>query len=133
MPLRTSGGAYTDAWLTFTRISTPGQCVRWWSGPGSRVPRGVRGSVRSSGHRGQAVTVTTLDPSMNEASHRWPAFLPDDRHFLYYTMGDKKGIYLASLDSKERTRIVEGGSNPLFVAPDLLLLVRERGLSLIHI
>ncbi|HVT02883.1 MAG TPA: protein kinase, partial [Thermoanaerobaculia bacterium] len=85
------------------------------------------GLLRVSAGGGPAVPATILE-SRNEASHRWPAFLPDGRHFLYYVMGDKKGIYLGSLDSHQRTRIVDGGSNPLFVSPGVLLFVRDRDL-----
>ena len=32
---------------------------------------------------GKAVRLTTLDPKLQETSHRWPQFLPDQKHFLY--------------------------------------------------
>ena len=37
-------------------------------------------SVSSAG--GEISRVTTLDPSHQENTHRWPSFLPDGRHFL---------------------------------------------------
>ena len=92
------------------------------------APGPRNGLSRVSADGGAVVPVTTLNRSANEASHRWPAFLPDGRHFVFYEMADRKGIYLGSLDSKEQTRIVDGGSNPLFVLPGFLLFVRERGL-----
>ncbi len=33
---------------------------------------------------GQSVAVTSIDSTRNENSHRFPVFLPDGRHFLYY-------------------------------------------------
>lgn len=48
--------------------------------------------------------VTEFDKSREQTSHRWPSFLPDGRHFLYFSRATKKetqGIYVGSLDSKE--------------------------------
>ena len=92
------------------------------------APGPRNGLARISADGGAVVPVTTLNRSAHEASHRWPAFLPDGRHFVFYEMADRKGIYLGSLDSKEQTRLVDGGSNPLIVSPGFLLFVRERGL-----
>jgi serine/threonine protein kinase len=60
---------------------------------------------RVSAQGGTAVPVTTLDPAKH-STHRWPEWLPDGKHFLYYatthTGGDPSlaGIYFASLDGK---------------------------------
>lgn len=57
---------------------------------------------------------TELDPSKH-TTHRWPSFLPDGRHFLYYATNhyggraDQNGIYFASLD---------GGAAKLAMAAD---------------
>jgi Tol biopolymer transport system component len=32
---------------------------------------------------GTAALETTLDESRSESSHRWPAFLPDGKHYIY--------------------------------------------------
>jgi Tol biopolymer transport system component len=32
---------------------------------------------------GKAIRLTSLDPKLQETSHRWPQFLPDQKHFLY--------------------------------------------------
>ncbi len=54
-----------------------------------------------------------------ENSHRWPVFLPDGNHFVFLaanfgTATDNKvnGIYLSSLDAKEKKLIVRASSNP---------------------
>jgi serine/threonine protein kinase len=54
---------------------------------------------------GEATPVTTLDTSSGEVQHGDPAFLPDGRHFLYFSTGttsggalDPRGVYLGSLD-----------------------------------
>jgi Tol biopolymer transport system component len=53
---------------------------------------------------GAVEPLTELDQSREQTSHRWPSFLPDGRHFLYFARAKKKeaeGIYVGSLDSKE--------------------------------
>ncbi len=53
---------------------------------------------------GAVQPLTELDQSREQTSHRWPSFLPDGRHFLYFARSNKKeteGIYVGSLDSKE--------------------------------
>jgi len=57
---------------------------------------------------GASQPVTHLDASKGQGTHRFPAFLPDGRHFLYYASGTDPmrmeyegpwdGIYLGSLD-----------------------------------
>jgi eukaryotic-like serine/threonine-protein kinase len=53
---------------------------------------------------------TTLD-SPREASHRFPAFLPDGRHFLLYVRSAEpgvRGIYRGSIDAPhEKSRVVD--------------------------
>jgi Tol biopolymer transport system component len=74
--------------------------------------------------------VTTLDPAAQEGAHTSPQFLPDGRHFLFHVLAAdraKSGTYAASLDSRDRVRLldVDGVS---FVAPSYLVYVRERAL-----
>ncbi|MBI3664831.1 MAG: PD40 domain-containing protein [Acidobacteria bacterium] len=70
--------------------------------------------------------MTTLD-STTELNHRWPQFLPDGRHFLYWLMTtdrEKRGVVLASLDdkpdSKDRKRLLAGSSMAAYSAGHLL-------------
>ena len=53
---------------------------------------------------GTPVAITTL---AGQTSHRFPAFLPDGRHFLYYAEGtpDTRGIYLGALDAQSTSRL----------------------------
>ncbi len=62
--------------------------------------------IPSSG--GDAAPLTTLNPEKGETHHFRPRFLPDGRHFLYqvYSRVDS-GEYVGSLDSTERTRVIE--------------------------
>ncbi len=54
---------------------------------------------------GNPVPVTTLD---GQISHRFPFFLPDGRHFLFYGIGrpDTAGIHVASIDGGTPIRLV---------------------------
>jgi Tol biopolymer transport system component len=64
--------------------------------------------VRVSASGGPISQLTTQDPSKNETTHRWPAFLPDGRHFIFlagstFTPRESatNSILMGSLDSKE--------------------------------
>jgi Tol biopolymer transport system component len=92
-------------------------------GPDNRVVL-----LRVSASGGSAQPVTVLDSERRENSHRWPHFLPDGRHFLYTARSDVKentGIYVGSLDSKDRTWLVEAQSSAVYAPPGYLLFVRE--------
>ncbi len=59
--------------------------------------------IADSGGKPQVVAaVTTIE------SRRWPVFLPDGNHFLYelYAGSTEKGVYLASLDNPQGTRLL---------------------------
>jgi Tol biopolymer transport system component len=76
---------------------------------------------------GTPVAVTQIDSGAKEASHRWPHFLPDGRHFVCLVyMGAKGGHFLAagSLDSKTLKHLMPADSAPAYSAPGRLLYVR---------
>jgi serine/threonine-protein kinase len=54
---------------------------------------------------GEARPVTTLEASLAQSHHFWPTFLPDGRHFVYYTSNnnfeDSTGVWVASLDQSD--------------------------------
>jgi Tol biopolymer transport system component len=71
-------------------------------------------SVPAAG--GEPRLVLGSDQLSLQAVYRWPAFLPDARHFLYLmtpTQGASE-IFLASLDGKETTRLLAADSNALY-------------------
>jgi eukaryotic-like serine/threonine-protein kinase len=79
---------------------------------------------------GTPAQVTELDSGENEAWHLTPQFLPDGRHFLYNAAtGDPAhaATYGGSLDSRERTRVLDVGG-AVFAPPSHLLYVRDRTL-----
>jgi eukaryotic-like serine/threonine-protein kinase len=67
--------------------------------------------------------------------HRWPAFLPDGRHFLYCVrvQGEEGGvIYARSLDTKEQHAILRDHSDVLYVPPGYLLFRRSARLMAVR-
>ncbi len=104
-----------------------------WSGEGvvlfARVEPGAT-IQRVSAAGGAATPVTALDVSRQEVAHHWPRFLPDGKHFLYLavspsTEAEDRGIYVGSLDSTERTRLLSANSNVVYAPPGYLLFNRE--------
>ena len=70
---------------------------------------------------GEVTPVTTLDRGKRENSHRWPQFLPDGRHILFFarSSAQHQGIYVGTPGSNDwklllRTplnALVAGGPN----------------------
>src|SRR6185437_3149823 len=60
-------------------------------------------------------------------SERWPYFLPDGRHFVYFdrnvTDPKQTGIYVAQLGTKDR-KFLPTDSNAIYAAPGYLLYLR---------
>ena len=67
------------------------------------------GLSRVAAGGGTPAAVTTLDTARGESGHFSPIFLPDGRQGIVGLIGgDGAGVYLASLDSTERTLLVPG-------------------------
>ncbi len=76
---------------------------------------GANGGVlmRVAAASGKPTPLTVLAPG--ESSHRWPQFLPDQRHFIYHRASSKPettGVYVGSLDAKPE----EQSLTPLLVS-----------------
>jgi Tol biopolymer transport system component len=85
--------------------------------------------VSASG--GPPVQITELDSAEHENSHRWPQFLPDGRHFLYFARSlaaQISNMWVGSLDAKERKLIVRSSSNVIYSTAGYLLLLRNNAL-----
>jgi Tol biopolymer transport system component/tRNA A-37 threonylcarbamoyl transferase component Bud32 len=83
---------------------------------------------------GVAAAVTKLDTSRNEKTHRWPHFLPDGRHFLYFSRSSFGGVerkedalVVGSLDGNENKRLMAAKGNVVY-ASGCLVYLRERTL-----
>ena len=95
------------------------------------APQDSSGLYRVSANGGIPTPVTTLDEARQETSHRWPAFLPDGKHFLYLAQSSKdenSGIYVGTLDSKSTKRLIDTNVAGAYASPGFLLFTRERTL-----
>ena len=76
--------------------------------------------------------ITTLDRERGELGHQWPWFLPDGRHFVFLVRAgapSTPGIYVGSLDSGERVRLIDDCcSNVQYAKPGYLLFLRGQTL-----
>ncbi|HEY1660713.1 MAG TPA: protein kinase [Candidatus Sulfotelmatobacter sp.] len=81
--------------------------------------------LQVSANGGTPAQVTKLDPTVH-TSHRWPFFLPDGKHFIYFAMhhdpskSANDGVYYASLDGRENRLLVRGQTNAIYAAGFLL-------------
>jgi Tol biopolymer transport system component len=83
---------------------------------------------------GVPAPVTRLPLQDSPQGHRWPTFLPDGNHFIYFAdwsspkdnPGD--GIYVASLDSSHARPVLPEFEGNVAFASGNLLFVRERSL-----
>jgi eukaryotic-like serine/threonine-protein kinase len=75
---------------------------------------------------GVPAVITKLENG--EQGHSFPAFLPDGRRFLYWARGGRSGIYVQSLDSGDRTFVVEAPGRAVYSPPGFLLYLRDNTL-----
>jgi eukaryotic-like serine/threonine-protein kinase len=111
-----------------THLPDPGRYARsTWNRQGTIIFSN-RILYRISASGGAAEAITTLDKSLEETFHDVPWFLPDGRHFLYMAESTKRennAIYLGSLDSKSRVRLMPATSQIFYSPPGFLLYVRD--------
>src|SRR5206468_7239168 len=58
-------------------------------------------------------------------SHRFPQFLPDGRHFIYFANGTAQGVYAASLDGGSSKRLANADAAAVVSSSAFLLFVRR--------
>lgn len=86
-------------------------------------PRDAIFQVSANG--GTPTAVTSIDTQLH-STHRWPFFLPDGLHFLYYAsnhaaaQNQQNGIYIASLDGQLNRFLVSSPAAGLYSHGDLL-------------
>jgi eukaryotic-like serine/threonine-protein kinase len=108
-----------------------------WNSDGVIVftPEGglLEGLYRVPANGGTPKQISAPDPSRGENTNRWPEFLPDGKHFLYFG-GDVAGsaesnaIFVGALDSNQKTFITKGTGNVAYVAPGYLLYYKDKTL-----
>jgi len=101
------GGAWSaDGTILFARTATSGL---------SHIATG-----------GEPMEVTRHDPP-RQISHRFPQFLPEGRHFIFYATGpeESSGIYLGSLDGEEPSRLTDADSSGAFMEPDRVVVIQQ--------
>ena len=88
----------------------------WSESQGGTIVFGTsKGLFKVSAEGGQATPVSELGEA--ETGHFWPSFLPDGRHVVYLAWAEdpaRRGIYAGSVDSKDRTRLLDAESNPVY-------------------
>ncbi|MCM2314966.1 MAG: DPP IV N-terminal domain-containing protein, partial [Thermoanaerobaculia bacterium] len=97
-------------------------------------PNAGLSSIAASG--GTAQIVTKVDPAIPDASHRYPQWLPDGRHFIFTLWSNSAvalkshgGIYLASIDGKTPPRkLLNDASSATFVEPGWVLVRRNEAM-----
>jgi serine/threonine protein kinase/Tol biopolymer transport system component len=79
--------------------------------------------VRLAAAGGSAASALTT-PGAGETRHGFPFFLPDGRRFLYvaYNSLVPVGLYVGSLDSQPRVRLLEGVSNAQYANGSLIFV-----------
>jgi len=104
-----------------------------WSSSGeiifSPVLSGGLSLVSAEG--GAVKSGTTANSALKENSHRWPFFLPDGKHFLYTIRSadsQTRGVYVGSLGSNEKKRILGDQIKAEYAPPGYLMFVREGNL-----
>jgi len=80
---------------------------------------------------GDPVPALKLDEAHGETSHRWPYFLPDDQHFVYWSPGtgsNHSEIHLASLGSFDNKLLFLTDSNAVYDSSGYLIFIRQNKL-----
>jgi eukaryotic-like serine/threonine-protein kinase len=94
-------------------------------------PGTVQPIMRVSAAGGTPEPVSKLDSERDENSHRWPSFLPDGKHFLYWARSSKGPhedlIYIGELGSAKSKVLIRSDSIGTY-ASGYLLFLRDQAL-----
>jgi Tol biopolymer transport system component len=101
-----------------------------WNATGTILfaPNHASPVLRVPAEGGAVTAVTRLDKGGGEATHRYPEFLPDGRHFLYLARGAGAGageepvVYAGSLDGPDRRPVVKVASNVAYASGHILFM-----------
>jgi serine/threonine-protein kinase len=110
---------------------------RWaggdWTADGTIIytPDYVSGLWRVPAGGGTAEQLTTPDSARGELAHWWPQVLPDGKHVLFTAFStpiERARIEVLSLETGERTVVLEGGVSGRYVPTGYLLYARSEAL-----
>ena len=76
---------------------------------------------------GTARPLTQMDSSRQEVTHRWPQFLPDGKHYLFFVRAataGMTGVYAGVLGSDQHRQVISGLTNAVYAEPGYLLFGR---------
>jgi eukaryotic-like serine/threonine-protein kinase len=80
---------------------------------------------RISAEGGEPAQLTQIEST---GSHRFPQFLPDNRHFIFCASGNREirsGIYVGQLDGTEPRRLVDADVAAAYLDPGKLVFIRQ--------
>jgi serine/threonine protein kinase/Tol biopolymer transport system component len=88
--------------------------------------------TRVSAFGGTPVDATTLGSTF---THRYPTFLPDGHHFLFFGSGapEASGIYLAPIDGGEQKRLGPANSTGFYLPEGMIVFARGTSLFVQHL
>jgi serine/threonine protein kinase len=89
------------------------------------VPDAALSRVFAAGGAPEPLPQSQTGGGLQGPGQRFPQFLPDGRHFLYYVAETTvRGVYVGSLDSPARQRLFDADAAAVFVPPDRVLFIR---------
>ncbi len=86
---------------------------------------------------GAPVPISALDPKLDGASHRWPMFLPDGKHYLFMTFNirtqfGESAVYVGELGTSDKKFLLKVEANAAYAEPGYLLFYRDGTLFAQH-
>jgi serine/threonine protein kinase len=82
-----------------------------------------------SANGGEPAQITILDSTRKEGSHRFPYFLPDGKHFLYFNRtisesGEAEGdaIYVGSTDGSVKKMVLRSSTNAMYADGHIIFM-----------
>ena len=125
-----------DGGLVRELASAPNPLGGAWNNDGTILftPNYAGPIFRISTTDGDAAVVTRVEGQ--QSSHRFPQFLPDGRHFLYYVPGgintnsrtEAGGVYVGQLDAAATRRLLDADAVAAYAPTGYLLFARQRKL-----
>jgi serine/threonine protein kinase len=119
---------------TICRIATTGATADWGADgtilftENAGAPGIVKRVPSAGGEPVEILSIPTQQQPRDVMRYRHPQFLPDRKHFIVWRRGPGltgRGIEVRSLDRSVSKEVVAEAAKPRFVAPDLILNVRE--------